>query len=93
MRAVSQYTAQIDNTGRLAKDANASDTTTTQQVLIAVAEDMEKFTEVPETNRSPTTDWRNLLPTRVTTATTHSADLKEFKIRNYISGLSREGRN
>jgi hypothetical protein len=30
--------------GGLAKHANAGDTTTTQQVLIAVAEEMEEFT-------------------------------------------------
>ena len=32
------------------QDANAGDTTTIQQTLIAVAEQMEKLTDSPETN-------------------------------------------
>src|SRR5881296_1880918 len=52
------------------QDANAGDTTTIQQTLIAVAEQMEKLTENDELpDRLPKTGWRNWSPTRVTTAT------------------------
>src|SRR5688500_13756548 len=76
------------------QDANAGDTTTIQQTRIAVAEQMEKFTEVAETAQQIATNWLKEL---VTDKGYHSndtlLDLKEFGIRSYISEPKRGRRN
>jgi len=76
------------------QDANAGDTTTIQQTLIAVAEQMEKLTENDETAGQITENW---LAELVTDKGYHSnetmVDLKEFKIRSYISEPKRGRRN
>jgi len=76
------------------QDANAGDTTTIQQTLIAVAEQMEKLTENDEAAGQITENW---LAELVTDKGYHSnetmVDLKEFKIRSYISEPKRGQRN
>jgi len=76
------------------QDANAGDTTTIQQTLIAVAEQMEKLTEDPETAQQIAPNWLEEL---VTDKGYHSndtlVDLKEFGIRSYISEPNRGRRN
>ena len=74
--------------------ANAGDTTTIQQTLIAVAEQMETLTEVPETARQIAENWLSEL---VADKGYHSnetlVDLKEFGIRSYVSEPNRGQRN
>jgi transposase len=76
------------------QDANAGDTTTIQQTLIAVAEQMEKLTEKEATAEQIAGNW---LAELVTDKGYHSnetmVDLKEFKIRSYISEPKRGRRN
>jgi len=76
------------------QDANAGDTTTIQQTLIAVAEQMEKLTEIPEAAGQIAEKW---LAELVTDKGYHSnetmVDLKEFGIRSYISEPKRGRRN
>ena len=76
------------------QDANAGDTTTIQQTLIAVAEQMEKLTEDPETAPHVAENW---LAELVTDKGYHSnetmVDLKEFGIRSYVSEPKRGRRN
>ena len=76
------------------QDANAGDTTTIQQTLIAVAEQMEKLTEDAETAQQIAENW---LAELVTDKGYHSnetmVDLKEFEIRSYISEPKRGRRN
>src|SRR5215471_6227070 len=76
------------------QDANAGDTTTIQQTLIAVAEQMEKLTENDEAAGQITENW---LAELVTDKGYHSnetmVDLKEFKIRSYIAEPKRGQRN
>jgi len=68
------------------QDANAGDTTTIQETLVAVAEQMEKLTEAPETAKQIAENW---LAEVVTDKGYHSnetmVDLKEFGIRSYIA--------
>ena len=68
------------------QDANAGDTTTIQDTLVAVAEQMEKLTEAPETAKQIAENW---LAEVVTDKGYHSnetmVDLKEFGIRSYIA--------
>jgi len=75
------------------QDANAGDTTTIQQTLIAVAEQMEQLTEDPETQQIA----QNWLEELVTDKGYHSndtlVDLKEFGIRSYVSEPQRGRRN
>src|SRR5213593_2392146 len=70
------------------------DTTTIQQTLIAVAEQMEKLTENDETAGQIAENW---LAELVTDKGYHSnetmVDLQEFKIRSYISEPKRGRRN
>ncbi len=76
------------------QDANAGDTTTIQQTLIAVAEQMETLTEKEETAEQVAKNWLTEL---VTDKGYHSnetmVDLKEFGIRSYISEPKRGRRN
>jgi len=76
------------------QDANAGDTTTIQQTLIAVAEQMEKLTDTPETAQQIA---GNGLTEVVADKGYHSnetmVDLKEFGIRSYISEPKRGQRN
>jgi transposase len=76
------------------QDANCGDTTTIQQTLIAVAEQMEKLSEDPETARHIASNWLEEL---VTDKGYHSndtlVDLKELEIRSYISEPKRGRRN
>src|SRR5215831_18085106 len=76
------------------QDANAGDTTTIQETLVAVAEQMEKLTETPETTRQIAENW---LAEVVTDKGYHSnetmVDLKEFGIRSYIAEPKRGRRN
>src|SRR5215470_11803176 len=76
------------------QDANAGDTTTIQDTLVAVAEQMEKLTEAPETAKQIAENW---LAEVVTDKGYHSnetmVDLKEFGIRSYISEPKRGQRN
>jgi len=76
------------------QDANAGDTTTIQQTLIAVAEQMEKLTDTPETAEQIA---GNGLTEVVADKGYHSnetmVDLKEFGIRSYISEPKRGQRN
>src|SRR5947199_6771537 len=76
------------------QDANAGDTTTIQQTLVTVAEQMEKLTEDPETAQQIAENWLEEL---VTDKGYHSndtlVDLKEFGIRSYISEPKRGQRN
>jgi transposase len=76
------------------QDANVGDTTTIQQTLIAVAEQMEKLTEDAETAPQIAENW---LAELVTDKGYHSnetmVDLKEFGIRSYISEPKRGRRN
>ena len=76
------------------QDANAGDTTTVQQTLIAVAEQMEKLTDTPETAEQIAGNW---LTEVVADKGYHSnetmVDLKEFGIRSYISEPKRGQRN
>jgi transposase len=76
------------------QDANAGDTTTIQQTLIAVAEQMETLTENPETAVQIADNWLTEL---VTDKGYHSnetmVDFKEFGIRSYISEPKRGRRN
>src|SRR5262245_27114347 len=76
------------------QDANAGDTTTIQQTLIAVAEQMEKLSEDPGTAQQIAPNWLEEL---VTDKGYHSNDtlveLKEFEIRSYISEPNRGRRN
>jgi len=74
--------------------ANAGDTTTFQQTLIAVAEQMETLTDNPETAAQIAEHWLKEL---VTDKGYHSndtmVDLKVFGIRSYISEPKRGRRN
>src|SRR5215467_3428154 len=76
------------------QDANAGDTTTIQQTLITVAEQMERLTEDTETAQQIAENW---LAELVTDKGYHSnetmVDLKEFEIRSYISEPKRGRRN
>jgi len=76
------------------QDANAGDTTTIQQTLIAVAEQMEKLTDTAETAEQIA---GNGLTEVVADKGYHSnetmVDLKEFGIRSYISEPKRGQRN
>jgi len=76
------------------QDANAGDTTTIQQTLIAVAEQMETLTDNPEAAAQISEKW---LAELVTDKGYHSnetlVDLKEFEIRSYISEPKRGRRN
>jgi transposase len=76
------------------QDANVGDTTTIQQTLIAVAEQIEKLTDNPEAAAQISEKW---LAELVTDKGYHSnetmADLKEFEIRSYISEPKRGRRN
>jgi transposase len=76
------------------QDANIGDTTTIQQTLITVAEQMEKLSESPETAAQIAA---NGLAELVTDKGYHSnetmVDLKEFGIRSYISEPKRGRRN
>jgi transposase len=76
------------------QDANAGDTRTIQQTLMAVAEEMERLTEVPETAKQVAENWLSEL---VTDKGYHSndtlVDLKEFGIRSYVSEPNRGRRN
>jgi transposase len=76
------------------QDANAGDTTTIRQTLIAVAEQMETLTEDAETAREIAPNWLSEL---VTDKGYHSnetlIDLKEFEIRSYVSEPNRGRRN
>ncbi len=76
------------------QDANAGDTATIQQTLIAVAEQMEKLAEIPETAEQIAENW---LAELVTDKGYHSnekmVDLKERGIRSYISEPKRGQRN
>jgi transposase len=76
------------------QDTNVGDTTTIQQTLIAVAEQMEKLTENDEAAGQIAENW---LAELVTDKGYHSnetmVDLKEFKIRSYISEPKRGRRN
>jgi len=68
------------------QDANAGDTTTIQETLIAVAEQMERLTAEPETADQIAENW---LSEVVTDKGYHSnnkmVDLKELGIRSYVS--------
>src|SRR6266481_4646486 len=76
------------------QDANAGDTTTIRQTLIAVAEQMEKLAENPKTAEQIAENW---LAELVTDKGYHSnekmVDLKELGIRSYISEPKRGQRN
>src|SRR2546422_2119529 len=76
------------------QDVNAGDTTTIQQTLIAVAEQMEKLAEIPKTAEQIAENW---LAELVTDKGYHSnekmVDLKELGIRSYISEPKRGQRN
>jgi transposase len=76
------------------QDANAGDTTTIRQTLIAVAEQMETLTEDAETAQQIAANWLSEL---VTDKGYHSnetlVDLKEFEIRSYLSEPNRGRRN
>jgi len=76
------------------QDANAGDTTTIQQTLIVVAEQMEKLTEDPVTAQQIAPNW---LAELVTDKGYHSndtlVDLKDFGIRSYLSEPNRGRRN
>jgi transposase len=76
------------------QDANAGDTTTIQQTLVAVAEQMETLTEIPETAAQVAENW---LAELVTDKGYHSnetiVELKEIGIRSYISEPKRGKRN
>jgi transposase len=76
------------------QDANAGDTTTIQQTLIAVAEQMETLTEDAGTAQKIAPNWLEEL---VTDKGYHSndtlVDLKELGIRSYISEPNRGRRN
>jgi len=76
------------------QDANAGDTTTMRQTLIAVAEQMEKLTEDSETAQQIAPNWLSEL---VTDKGYHSnetmVDLTEFEIRSYVSEPNRGRRN
>jgi transposase len=76
------------------QDANAGDTTTIRQTLIAVAEQMETLTEDAQTDRHIAPDWLSEL---VTDKGYHSnetlVDLQEFEIRSYVSEPNRGRRN
>jgi transposase len=76
------------------QDANVGDTTTIQETLIAVAEQMEKLIETPETAKQIAENW---LTEVVTDKGYHSnetmVDLKEFGIRSYIAEPKRGRRN
>ena len=76
------------------QDANAGDTTTLEETLIAVAEQMEKLTEDPKTAAQVSEDW---LAELVTDKGYHSnekmVDLKELGIRSYVSEPKRGRRN
>src|SRR2546427_11249633 len=68
------------------QEANAGDTTTIQQTLVTVAEQMEKLTEDPETAQQIAENWLEEL---VTDKGYHSndtlADLKAIGVRSYMS--------
>ena len=76
------------------QDANAGDTTTIRQTLIAVAEQMETLTEDVETAPHVAPNWLSEI---VTDKGYHSnetlVDLNEFEIRSYISEPNRGRRN
>jgi transposase len=76
------------------QDANAGDTTTIRQTLIAVAEQMERLTEDAETARHIAPNWLSEL---VTDKGYHSnetlVDLQEFEICSYVSEPNRGRRN
>jgi transposase len=76
------------------QDANAGDTTTICETLIAVAEQLETLTEDAETARTIAPNWLSEL---VTDKGYHSnetlSDLKEFEIRSYVSEPNRGRRN
>src|SRR5262249_17382180 len=74
--------------------ANAGDTTTLCQTLVAVAEQMETLTDHPETAEQVASNWLSEL---VTDKGYHSndtlIDLKEFEVRSYVSEPNRGPRN
>ena len=76
------------------QDANAGDTTTIQQTLVAAAEQMEKLTDSLETAEQIARNW---LTEVVADKGYHSnetmVDLKEFGIRSYISEPKRGRRH
>ena len=76
------------------QDANAGDTTTIQQTLVAVAEQMESLTATPTTAEEIRNNWLSEL---VTDKGYHSnatlIDLKDFGIRSYVSEPNRGRRN
>jgi transposase len=76
------------------QDANAGDTTTIRQTLIAVAEQMETLTEDAETDPHIAPNWLSEL---VTDKGYHSnetlVDIQEFEIRSYVSEPNRGRRN
>jgi len=76
------------------QDANAGDTTTICETLIAVAEQMETLTEDAETAPTIAPNWLSEL---VTDKGYHSndrlIDLEGFKIRSYVSEPNRGRRN
>jgi transposase len=76
------------------QDANSGDTTTIEQTLIAVAEQMEQLTATPETAEQIQDNWLSEL---VTDKGYHSndtmVDLKELGIRSYVSEPQRGRRN
>jgi transposase len=76
------------------QDANAGDTTTIEETLIAVAEQMEQLTANPETAALLSED---VLAEVVTDKGYHSndkmVDLKELGIRSYVSEPKRGKRN
>src|SRR5215510_6538068 len=76
------------------QDANAGDTTTIQQTLIAVGEEMEKLIEVPETAEQIAENWlTELLADKGYHSNDTLVDLKEFEIRSYISEPHQGRRN
>src|SRR6516162_5197072 len=72
------------------QDANAGDTTTIQQTLVSVAEQLEKLVDVPEAAEQISDEWLTEL---VTDKGYHSndtlMDLKVFGIRSYVSEPNR----
>ena len=76
------------------QDANAGDTTTIEETLIAVAEQMEKLKADPEISEQIRDNW---LSETVTDKGYHSnekmVDLKELGIRSYVAEPKRGKRN
>jgi transposase len=76
------------------QDANSGDTTTIQQTLIAVAEQMEQLTATPETAEQIQDNWLSELVTDKGYHSNQTAvDPKIFGIRSYISEPKRGRRN